>query len=75
MSENPWEGNYEVINKEVQERLLQLAKLLQSECPEGWGFALQMFEFKGKAFFYISNADRKDMIMALKEFIRKEEAN
>ena len=38
------------------------------------GFALQIFEFDGPAFFWISNADRGDMIKALQEFIARERA-
>lgn len=64
---------YEIDMPEIKQLLLQLAKLLNDFCPEGFGFAFQLFQFHGEAFFYISNANREDMIKALREFINREQ--
>ena len=39
-----------------------------------FGFALLMFSFDGPELTYVSNAERKDMLKALKEFIARNEA-
>ncbi len=45
-----------------------------SEALEGQGFALLVFDFGDKGRMnYISNARREDMIVAMKEFISRNE--
>lgn len=41
---------------------------------EKMGFALMLFSFEGPEFTWISNAQRDDMIRALREFIGKYES-
>lgn len=38
---------------------------------EKWGFGLFLFSFEGPEFTWISNAQRKDMVKALQEFIQR----
>lgn len=41
--------------------------------PAGWGFALFLFSFgEGGHTFYIANADRGDILLALHDFIRRQ---
>lgn len=68
--------NFEVENPQIEGVLSGLGKKIQKYLPKGWGFSLFIFDFntdKG-SIFYISNAKRDDMLKALKEFIKKEEA-
>jgi len=64
---------YEIKIPEIEAILKDLGGMLGKLMPEGYGFALQIFAFRGEAFFYISNADREDMIKALREFINREQ--
>ena len=66
---------FEVENAEMKETLRKMGLVISKSLPPGWGFGLFLFEFSGRSFFWISNADRKDMIKALREFIAREEAN
>jgi len=71
---------YEIEDAEMKRALRKLAMMINeilSDETSGrrLGFALQIFEFEGPAFFWISNANRADMIKALREFIRREEGN
>ncbi len=66
---------YEVKNPEIEKNLKKLGRMIGSSCPEGFGFALQIFSYDGAAFFYISNAERESMIKALQEFINREKAH
>lgn len=67
--------DYQVRNEEVEATL----KLLGEHMPEGFGFTLLLFDTADRpdaapgSIFYISSADRGDMIVALKEFIKKQE--
>lgn len=46
-----------------------LGKFIKQAIPEGAGFALLLFEFEGDAMTWVSNANRADMVIALKELI------
>jgi len=48
--------------------------LRSSHSEERMGFALMLFSFEGPEFTWISNAQRDDMIKALREFISKYES-
>ena len=64
---------YEIENEKVKELMLGIGRRLREQMPEGWGFALEIFEFEhGKSFFYVSSAERETMITALQEFIDRE---
>lgn len=69
--------NYKVFNEDIEFRLKELGDLIGSQMPMGWGFTLLIFDFnKGPdgSLFYISNAQRDDMVAMMKEFIRLKEA-
>ena len=66
---------YEIRNEEMEELLRAIGKNLHNELPGGWGFGLFIFQFRGEGFFWISDANRADMIRALREFIARESAN
>ncbi len=72
--------DYQITNEEVQAKLRELGRIIGGQMPEGWGFTLLMFDYGEKtglpghdAVFYLSSADRGDMITAMKEFIKKQE--
>jgi hypothetical protein len=53
----------------------EIADILGSQCPEGWGFALLFFDFKGPESSWISNANRADMVKMLRETADKLEVD
>jgi len=57
-----------------KEYLRELARIIDSKLPDNFGFILMCFPFgddPGQRLRYVSNADRKDVINAMKEFIIK----
>lgn len=71
------DDNFEVQNENVEVIMKEIGELLKTAMPEGWGFTLLMFDFvkgEGGSTFYISNAQRSDMLKLMKEFIEKQEA-
>lgn len=63
---------YELENREIENLLKRLGENIGSRLPKGWGFALNLFSFgPNGAMFYISNANRRDMVAALRECIKK----
>lgn len=51
----------------------KLAKLIGESLPPGWGFGLFLFTFgENGTMFWVSNAARPDMILALQEWMRKQ---
>lgn len=53
----------------------EVGRLIGSAVPEGYGFAVLVFSFgPGGATTYVSNADRADMIRALRECADRLEA-
>jgi len=64
--------NFEVKNEEIKETMNDIGKLIASGLPENWGFTLLLFEYGPDGdLFYISKAERKQMIEVMKEFIAK----
>lgn len=64
---------YEIRDAAVERVLRQWADRLRAEVPPGFGFALMVFTLgEHGAMFYISNAQRADMVQAMQEFIRKQ---
>jgi hypothetical protein len=69
--------NYNVRNEEIEAKLKEwgnrIGQSLKSDMPRGWGFTLLMYSYgtnpKG-GMFYISSAEREDMIKAMEEFIK-----
>ena len=68
-------SSFEVENKEVEAMLKDIGKTLHGIMPEGFGFTLLMFSFgENGSTFYISDAQRDDMLKAMQEFIDKQKA-
>jgi hypothetical protein len=69
------DARYEVKDPQIESILKALAAKLARWLPKGWGFTLQIFSFgENGANFYISNAERADMLNMMREFIAREEA-
>lgn len=67
-------SDFEIENADIESKLPDYAKIIQTSLPDGYGFNLLVFNYgEGGAMFYISNAERSDMIKAMKEFINKQE--
>lgn len=67
---------FEVRNEEVEQKLKDIGRMLKEAMPAGFGFTFLMFSYGAEgAMFYISSAQREDMIKALREFIQKHEPN
>lgn len=64
--------SYNIRNEEIELILRDIGKRIGASIPPGWGFNLQIFEFEpGDALFYISNANREDIVKVMKEFIAR----
>lgn len=62
--------DYEVRNAEIEGVLRTLGKTIDDALPDGFGFALLLYEFGDKGgMFYISNGQRSQMIEAMAEFL------
>lgn len=71
MSADKYTDNYEVKNPELQAVLKSIGSKVGGALPDGWGFALFLFEMgmKGGATFYISSADRESVVEAMQEWM------
>ena len=58
---------------DIRERLQETAAMVQMRLPPNTGFILLAFDFGPGRMEYISNADRSDVMKALKEFMEKSE--
>lgn len=66
------------MNKEeyVKGKMQTIAKKVKEELPENFGFVVLTFEFNELGeMMYVSNANRGDVVTAMKEFIVKTEKN
>ena len=64
------------IRPEVASEMKHIGKAIANELPDGYGFALFVFDFSEKGHIsYMSNAQRPDMLRALREFIDNAEAD
>ena len=61
----------------IKGKLQNIAQNIDKELPEGFGFALLTFKFNTKPdtseLMYVANADRQDIVKAMKEWIEKTE--
>lgn len=76
MADNKVKGsNFEVKNDVIEKALKALGDQIKGFLPKGWGFTLMLFDTDTTrgSMFYISSANRDDMIKAMKEFIKKNE--
>jgi hypothetical protein len=65
---------YEVHHAGAERALRVIAGAIDEEMPPGFGFALFIFDYGEHGnMFYISSAQRDDMVKTLKEFIAKQE--
>lgn len=65
-------GTTEQFNEQVEFALREVAEYAKTRIPLGMGFTLLMFDFgEGGNMFYISNAQRDDVIKSMQEFIDK----
>jgi len=74
------QSSYNVRHPEIEQALRSLATQIKTQVPTGYGFTLLIFSYgqmglpgEGKAgsMFYISSAQRQDMVQAMKEFIAR----
>ena len=64
------------LRPEVAKEMKHIGMAIANELPDGFGFALFVFDFNEKGHIsYMSNAQRPDMLRALKEFIGNAEAD
>lgn len=64
--------NYNVRDPEIEALLKSLGDRLKFSMPPGWGFNLMLFTYgEGGNLFYISSAEREDVIKVMKEFIAR----
>lgn len=67
------DSNYTTSDAPAIRPLLQkLGGWLGASVPDGWGFNLLLFQFgEGGNLFYISSAERQDVIALMREYIRR----
>jgi len=65
---------YQFRDDDAQRALKTIAVQIDENIPDGMGFALFLFHWRDGGIFYISNAERADMILAVKEWLKKQEA-
>lgn len=63
----------------IKGKLQNIAQNIDKELPEGFGFALLTFKFNTEPdtseLMYVANANRQDIVKAMKEWIEKTESN
>jgi hypothetical protein len=67
-----YQGNFNVRNTAIEQKLRSIGKYIGDDLPTDWGFALFLFSYgENGNMFYISSAQRSDIIKTLKEFIAR----
>lgn len=65
-----------ILLRDLEKRATKVARVLKGLMPEGVGYAFLMFTFGDDGWMtYASNAQRSDMIKALREMIEKLEGS
>lgn len=62
------------LDEVVKKRMNTIAKKVDDELPEGYGFCVLAFRFgdaEGRQLMYVANADRLDIVKAMEEWIEK----
>ena len=60
----------------VKSKMQNIARKVKEELPDNFGFVVLAFKFNEKGeMIYVSNANRQDVVQAMKEFIEKTENN
>jgi hypothetical protein len=66
---------FEVENEAVMATLNQIATSIGGSLDKGWGFTLLLFEYGADGtMFYISSAERGDVVKTVREWLEKQEA-
>ena len=66
------------MNEVVKGRMQKIARKVDEELPNGYGFVVLAFEFEdsdGREMLYVSNANREDVVKAMEEFAQKTKSN
>ena len=64
------------LNEIVKGRMQKIARKVDEELPDGYGFVVLAFNFgngEDNEMMYVSNANRQDIVRAMKEWIEKTE--
>jgi hypothetical protein len=68
-------GNNDPLKESIiRDRMQAVAKAVQRELPDGYGFFVLCFKFNappGTHGEYVSNARRKDVVATMKDFIER----
>lgn len=65
---------FRVRDEKAESALRNIGQIIKRKTPDGMGFALLLFDYgNGGNMFYISSAQRQDMLNAMREFIQTEE--
>ena len=60
----------------VKRRMQSIAKKVDEELPDNFGFVVLAFKFNEKGeMIYVSNANREDVVKSMEEFIEKTKEN
>lgn len=71
-------SDYYVENEPIKAQLNDIGSSIGKRLPPGWGFTLFLFAYgedngdPRRGLFYISSAQRKDMIETVKEWLLKQ---
>lgn len=67
--------SFEVRDEKAEEMLKSIGGAIGGSLPKDWAFMLMLFKSNedGSSTFYASNAERKHIVIALKEWIEKQE--
>ena len=66
------------VNELVKGKMQKIARKVDEELPNGYGFVVLAFNFgesEDNEMMYVSNANRQDIVKAMKEWIEKTEEN
>ena len=66
------------MNELVKGKMQKIARKVDEELPNGYGFVVLTFNFGegiDNEMMYVSNANRQDIVKAMKEWIEKTEQN
>ncbi len=71
---------FEIENEAVRKVLNEIAGKIGGALDEGWGFLLMLFSYddsmvEGGGLFYLSSAERKDVMKMVREWMRRQEAS
>ena len=68
--------NIEIIEEYVKGKMQTIAKKVENELPKDFGFVVLAFKFNTKGqLMYVSNANRKDIVPVMEEWIEKTKKN